>query len=92
MNSPATAAMKSVSAGPATGAARLVGRRPGEPRRVEPQGTTRTQRAIRLQHRRRQRVERQHGLGLLERPAQLLVIFRRADPGQRPLAWCSAPE
>ncbi len=47
---------------------------------------------IRLQHRRRQRIEHQHRLGLQQRPAQLLVIFRRADPGQARSTWCSAPE
>ena len=56
-----------------------------------PQGTTRTRLAIGLQHRRRQRIEHQHGLGLLQRPAQLLVIFRRADPGQRALDLVQRP-
>ena len=46
----------------------------------------------RLQQRRRQRVEHQHGLGLLQRPAQFPVVLRRADPRQARSTGCNTPE
>ena len=60
----------------------LVIRRPRKPRRIDPPGHDTDAPGIGLEHRRGDRIEDEHGLGVLKRLAENPVIFGRADSGE----------
>jgi hypothetical protein len=65
---------------------RLVGRGPGKPGRVHTPGDDLHAAGVGCDHRLGERVEDEHGLGLLQRAAERAVVLGGADPGEGPLA------